>query len=91
MAKRTRNGMVDPYATRRPGSQYRKPYRRIDVPLADRKAVKTGRDVVRALDQINREAREKESALTNGLGSSSGPQERHYPKEFKIKKPEDGE
>lgn len=84
MAKRTKNGVVDPYATRRRGATRRDSCRQFVVPLNKGGMVLDRPELTRALADINREAREKEMSIASSFGPPSAPPEPHYPKSFRI-------
>lgn len=92
MAKRSINGMVDPYMTRRMGKNYRKIRIQRVVPLNHKgqAGLKDDAQTSRDLSEINREYQDKEAALASANGPHSTP-EAHYPKSFFIVRKKEGE
>lgn len=85
MSKRSKNGMVDPYATKRVGASTRIGFRQATIPLARGKTpgFKDDAQTSKDLAAINREYRDKEFAVASSNGPHSTP-EQHYPKSFFI-------
>jgi hypothetical protein len=86
MAKRSKNGMVDPYVSKRVGDSQRKPHRQTVLPI-NPKGIKDIAKTSKTLSEINKEYAEKERSLSSSAGPHSLA-EPHYPKSFFIKKQE---
>jgi hypothetical protein len=83
MAKRTRNGWVDPLVTRRVGASQKKGQRRSSDSHSPR-GFKDDAKTSKTLQAINREYLDKELVLASSIGPSSAPTP-HYPKSFFLK------
>lgn len=92
MAKRTKNGIVDPFETRRQGGHHTRPGRQTTIPISHmkNKGMKDNATTAKELAEINREYRAKEQALASAGGPHSTA-ERHYPKSFFITPKKEGD
>lgn len=94
MAKRTKNGVVDPLEGRRQGTlRTRHPWETtITLGQMKNKGLKDNATTAKELAEINRQYREKEYAIASAGGPHSTG-ERHYPKSFFLtpKKEEDSD